>query len=213
MRIDIHRTEMYLLVDKMVYVPSDQLLIIADAHFTKETHFRKNGIAIPPGVIHRDLHRIDTAIQQTGAKRIIFLGDMFHSEHNTGMDIFLIWRKNQKVAMELITGNHDILDVNWYQDAGILCYAESLQLHALVLSHDAIEVGDQQFNMHGHIHPVVRLTGKAKQSLRLPCFWISSNKMVLPAFGSFTGGYAIQPKSKDQVFAVADHQLIAIHDT
>lgn len=213
MRIIIGQTELQLLVDKMICIPAHQMLIIADAHFTKETHFRKNGIAIPTGVIQRDLQRIDRALKQTGAQRIVFLGDMFHSELNRGMEQFHTWRNSVDAQVELISGNHDILDSQWYRSADIICHAEQLQVDQLVLSHDALPVEAEQFNIHGHIHPVVRLSGKAKQSLRLPCYWISGNKMVLPAFGSFTGGYAITPKLKDQVYAVADNQLIAIHET
>lgn len=212
MRLTIQEIDIQLLADKMVFLPAHQLLLIADAHFTKEAHFRKHGIAIPAGVIHRDLARIDAAKQHMQAKRIVFLGDMFHSAHNAGMEIFLDWRKHQQVSIELIYGNHDILDRQWYTDANILCHAEQLTLGHLVLSHDTCKVEDGQFNMHGHIHPVVRLYGKAKQSLRLPCFWISGNRMVLPAFGSFTGGFAINPKTHDQIFAIADQELIAIHD-
>ena len=208
--IRIHDLSLELLPQKALFLPEAEMLVIADAHFTKETHFRKHGIAIPAGMIDRDLQRIDDLLIQTQAQEIIFLGDMFHSEQNRSMEQFLAWREKQRMALHLVIGNHDILDEAWYAHAGIACHRDMLDVRDIILSHDRMEVPEGKYNIHGHIHPCIRLVGKARQSLRLPCFWFGAQHGVLPAFGSFTGGHTIQPGSGDTVYAVADDQIVEI---
>lgn len=198
--------------DKYLFLPAEQTLIIADPHFTKETHFRKHGIAIPAGLMQRDLRRVEEAVDKYAAQRIIFLGDMFHSESNEAMVVFIQWRKKQTIEMDLVIGNHDILDQSWYADAGIRCHEEVLHINELVLTHDRIEVEQGQYNLHGHIHPVAILSGKAKQSMRLPCFWFGKQNGVLPSFGTFTGSHAIAPAKNDKVFVIAEGKVIPLHN-
>jgi metallophosphoesterase superfamily enzyme len=57
--------------------------------------------------------------------------------------------------------------------------------------------------LSGHIHPCVRLSGKARNSMTLPCFWFAEKFGVLPAFGDFTGTYRVVPKKGDQVYVCA----------
>lgn len=208
--IRIQSLAVELLPQKVLLLPELRTLIIADAHLTKETHFRKHGIAVPPGMIARDLERIDLMLREKNIQEIIFLGDMFHSEQNRSMDEFLRWREKKPVHMQLVIGNHDILDASWYGRAGIQCHSEYLIVQELILSHDRIEVPEGYYNLHGHMHPCIRLVGKARQSLRLPCFWFAPRRGVLPAFGSFTGGHVIQPASGDSVYVVADDQVLEI---
>lgn len=213
MQIELAQHKILLLPDKMVFLPDASTLVIADAHFTKDTHFRKHGIAIPSGLIQRDLTRLDQAIAHCGASRLLFLGDMFHSEENKSMEHFRQWRAQQSVEVELVIGNHDILDADWYTHAGVQCHATDVRIGDILFSHDRVEVEEGDYNVHGHIHPVIRLYGKAKQSLRLPCFWFGLQHAVLPAFGSFTGGFAIQPEAPDRVYAVAGNEIIPVQGT
>jgi uncharacterized protein len=55
------------------------------------------------------------------------------------------------------------------------------------------------------------LTGRAGESARLPCFWFGQDVGLLPSFGAFTGSHVIKPKRGDQVFAVADTEVVALH--
>jgi metallophosphoesterase superfamily enzyme len=60
----------------------------------------------------------------------------------------------------------------------------------------------------GHLHPAVLLTGAGRQRERLPCFFFGCRYAVLPAFGGFTGHFAVRPKKGDRVFVIADNQVI-----
>jgi metallophosphoesterase superfamily enzyme len=61
----------------------------------------------------------------------------------------------------------------------------------------------------GHVHPVYHLR-TARESLRLPCFIIGQRRAILPSFGAFTGGHALIPHAKDQVYVVADGLIFPI---
>ena len=83
-----------------------------------------------------------------------------------------------------------------------------MQIENIILSHDKMIMKDENtFNLYGHIHPGILLRGKAKQSLRLPCFWFSKNYGALPAFGRFTGSVSIRPNKEDQVFVIGDGKV------
>lgn len=196
---------------KCLFWPEHQLLLIADAHFAKETHFRKHGIAVPHGILQYDLLRIEKLMQQFQPKEIIFLGDMFHSEENDGLNEFINWRKKHSIKMTLIVGNHDILSTEWYVFAKINCIPNMMQINNIILSHDKLpEIANGNFNFFGHLHPAVRLSGVAKQSLRLSCFWLGENFMVMPAFGRFTGAKSIRPKKEDTIYAIGEGEIFKL---
>ena len=66
------------------------------------------------------------------------------------------------------------------------------------------------FTISGHVHPGIRLRGKGRQSMRLPCFFARQNGILLPAFGTFTGLHILKPAPDDQVFAIAEQSVIPI---
>lgn len=78
------------------------------------------------------------------------------------------------------------------------------------MRHDAGEHADGTYQLCGHVHPCIRLSGKAKQSLRLPCFYFTQHLGLLPAFGGFTGMHAIKPVSGDVVVGIAEGDLVRI---
>ncbi len=189
-----------------------KMLIIADAHFSKENHFRKSGIPIPHGILQSDLKRVESLIDTFQPDQILFLGDMFHSEENEGVNEFLYWRKTiSQIKIKLVIGNHDILSRAWYSFAGIEIFEEKLLIDNILLSHDRIKIKDKNFlNLSGHIHPCIILRGKAKQSINLPCFWFSQNHGILPPFGRFTGCKAIKPEKDDLVFGIGEGKIFSI---
>ena len=66
----------------------------------------------------------------------------------------------------------------------------------------------------GHLHPAAKMRGKGRQSLRLPCFHQSSTgcdagtRLVLPAFGAFTGMHAMEPRVGAQVYPIAESSVL-----
>jgi metallophosphoesterase superfamily enzyme len=62
----------------------------------------------------------------------------------------------------------------------------------------------------GHIHPAARITGRANESLRLPCFWFGADAAVLPAFGAFTGTAVVDPDPGDRVCVIAGDRVLEL---
>ena len=65
------------------------------------------------------------------------------------------------------------------------------------------------YALAGHVHPAVRLRGEG-ESLRLPCFWFGARYGVLPAFGAFTGTAEVRPREGDQVFVIAEDEVLRV---
>lgn len=188
-------------------------LIVADLHVGKTGHFRKSGINVPQNVYKDDLQRLLAQILFFKAERLIIVGDLTHSAVNKEMDLFRRWRKDfSSLQVDLVRGNHDILEKSWYRAADIHVHDEVLVHGPFTFMHDYIESnkkpGEDTYTFSGHIHPVVHLKGKGRQAFRLPCFYFSSQHAVLPAFSRFTGGYKVDVKKGDSVFAITGKEIM-----
>ena len=201
--ISIRGEELLLLPQRALFWKRRNALLIADVHLGKSGHFRKHGIALPSAVHHDDLHRLSQLIETSGAERIFLLGDLFHSQHNLEWNHFISWRNSfPSEEIHLIKGNHDILDEQLIHEAGLILHHRQLTEAPFTLVHMKSEENYSGFELCGHIHPAIRLSGKGRQSVSLPCFWFGKNFGVLPAFGGFTGNAGISPMRDDRVFFI-----------
>ena len=151
---------------------------------------------------------LQTCLNDYQPTSVIFLGDLFHSDHNEEWTFFENWLKtNLSVGFILVKGNHDILDERLYHSAN-LRVVDSLRSGPFYFSHEEEE--SDLYNLSGHIHPGVRIKTGARQGVTLSCFYFSSNSGLLPAFGQFTGNYKIKPKKGSSVFAIAGDQIVAM---
>ncbi|MAE84298.1 MAG: metallophosphoesterase [Flammeovirgaceae bacterium] len=194
--------------DRAIYWQEEQSLIVADLHLGKAGHFRKHGVPIPRQVHITDLQKLNSLIDRYQPKQILFLGDLFHSDNNEEWIDFINWSNHHtQLDQILIEGNHDILDEGSYKQIRMSVVTEYSSGHFL-LTHD--EVDTDQYNISGHVHPCIRLSGIARQGARLPCFIFGKKKGLIPAFGEFTGNHPIRATKSDQIFAVAEGQLIGL---
>ncbi|MCB0760019.1 MAG: ligase-associated DNA damage response endonuclease PdeM [Flavobacteriales bacterium] len=180
-------------------------LIVSDLHLGKSAHFRKYGLPLPGAVGDNNMWNLSILLDRYRPQRVLFLGDLFHSEHNHEWEQFLDLLGNyQQCQWLLVKGNHDVLDTHLYE-SGVLQVVNTLQDGPFYFAHDPEELDKEQgYGMAGHIHPCVRLMGKANQSLRLKCFWFNDDFALLPAFGTFTGSHRIKPKRTDRVYVITD---------
>lgn len=209
MKFLIKEAELDLLPERALYWEEQQLLILSDLHLGKAGHFRKHGIPIPQSIHHDDLNRISQLIYTHQPKRILFLGDLFHSDLNAEWWQFTDWiRFYHNIQFMLARGNHDILPEALISDAQIEI-ADRFEFGSLSFTHIREEL-DEFYNLSGHIHPGVRLSGGGKQGLTLPCFHFTSTYGLLPAFGNFTGLAKIDPKVSDKVFVVTGDRVMDV---
>lgn len=198
-----------LLPEKAIYWQNKNALLLSDLHFGKSTHFRKNGIPIHTQVAQNDFDKCHYLIEKFNPETVYFLGDLFHSQINTEWNHFVALLENfRKTTFILLKGNHDIIDSKMYESLGIAIY-HSLLIEGILLSHDETNEPDC-FNLYGHIHPGIKLTGKAKQSVRLPCFYFGPSFGILPAFSNFTGLKTLPIGKASAIFAIADNAVIKV---
>ncbi|MGK0638133.1 ligase-associated DNA damage response endonuclease PdeM [Schleiferia thermophila] len=198
-----------LLPQRALLWPKYHILIIADAHIGKVTHFRKAGVALPVDAILTQMTRLKELIRSIEPKQVIFLGDLFHSDVNSEWEIF----KSEILSLNrtsfiLVRGNHDILPSGQYLSAGLeIC--DIFSTDGITFVHQATEEVSK-FEICGHMHPGYLLKGKGKQSVRLPCLYKTNNKAILPAYGDFTGLFNIQPSTGEEVYLIAKDKIIPI---
>lgn len=195
---------------KSIFWSEYKILLLADLHLGKAAHFRKYGIPIPETIHETDLDRLDFVVRKYKPERIIFLGDLFHSVYNKSWLKFRTFCKEKiHLKPELVIGNHDILDQSHYEFLTV--HSEKIVIGPFVLSHKPMEKHELNgdYNLCGHIHPSVKISGYAKQSLRVECFYFGKNHGILPAFGEFTGTSKIVKRTaKDNIFAVTNQEII-----
>ena len=213
MTITLAGEEVELLPERALYWPRASTLLIADAHFGKAATFRASGIFVPRGTTSSALDRLHRVLDQTGASRLVFLGDLLHAKEGRSPEtlrVLVEWRAaHASVAMTLVRGNHDRGAGDPPDSLGIGCVDAPLLEAPFAFAHHPRGLGDYHV-VAGHLHPAVRLSGPGRQHERLPCFWIGERVSVLPAFGDFTGFADVEPLEGDRLFVVAESTVVAL---
>ncbi len=205
----------WLTPERCIYWEEQQVLILSDLHFGKTGHFRKAGIGVPQSVFKEDLQRLFTLIQFYKPTQLIIVGDMFHSVANKEMELFTRWRNDLPATrFQLIKGNHDILNNNFYTAAGIEIMDGCLQTHGFGFIHDPSAICNEPANndyfFTGHIHPGVRINSGSRQTLSFPCYYFGKEFAILPAYSKFSGYVPVKPKRGDTVYAIVNQSLVKL---
>jgi DNA ligase-associated metallophosphoesterase len=204
-----------LLPTKAIYWEEEQALIVSDLHIGKVGHFRKAGIAVPKLLEQEELATLADLIHDYKPAKLIFLGDLFHSDMNNDWNWLQLWRELFKdLRMILIEGNHDILEQEYYKQAHFEVYKE-LNLGPFLFVHDkadyeALPTSDS-YILSGHIHPAIKLRGRGRQSILLSCFYFGKFAGILPAFGKFTGKCCLKTQETDSIFGILENKVVKIH--
>lgn len=212
--VNIQHQRFWLLPEKAIYWQKKKTLLVADLHIGKSGHFRKHGIAVPKEVNRSNLENLSEILKQTSTEHLVILGDLFHSNINKEWQEFIQWRKQyRKLEVSLVIGNHDILKKENYH-SGIINLFKKMTMGPFLMVHDLEEFEHlretNKYMLSGHIHPAVKLKGKGRQTIKLPCFYFNNEYGILPAFGRFTGTYAIDPQEDDNVFVIADSKVMGV---
>lgn len=172
--------------DGALHWPAQEALLVADLHLEKASWFAAGGQLLPPYDSLATLQALATEIEATGVTRLYCLGDSFHDRF--GCD------RLPADARELLTSLTSRLDWIWIvgnHDAGFADHCggrveEECEVGGVVLRHEAV-ANDPRPEMSGHYHPKLRLSLRGR-SVSRRCFVASATKLILPAYGAFTGG-------------------------
>ena len=169
--------------------PAESTLFVADLHFEKASHFAAKGWLLPPHATADTVANLIAAIESTGAQRLVCLGDSFHDEAGPERLSDEARRALMTMTRSLdwwwITGNHD-------EDAAAVLGGRVMvegRIGPLVLRHEA-DPADPTPELSGHFHPKLVIRHRGRHIARR-CFAHSPTKLILPAYGAFTGGLDI----------------------
>lgn len=175
--------------DGSLYLPAYHTLIISDLHFEKAAS-QISAVPLPAYDTPDTLLRVEQAITATGAGRCIFLGDSFHNNE-------VAWRLPadplsklhdlaQKCDLHWVEGNHDP-DLPRHIPGH---HCQELLIGSLEFRHMPVDNHKADFEFIGHYHPKARVKLRARR-LSGKCFVCNDHRLIMPAFGTFTGGLNI----------------------
>lgn len=206
--------EISLLSEGAVFLTNHSILIVADVHLGKSAAFRAKGLPVPEGDSARDLARLTSLAEESRARHLVIAGDLFHAPAGMTADIktaLADFMSRLEIPVTLVVGNHD---VKIQQLPTGLTSAPHLDLEPrLRVIHDPAHVSGERLHIAGHWHPIVKIPDGKRTSLRLPCFLFRDHTLVIPAFGSFTGGSILKVRPDDRVFVPLRDQVVELPDS
>lgn len=204
---------LWLLPQRAAFLARHATLLVADLHLGKSAAFRARGLAVPAGADAGSLARLSAVIEAMAARRVVFLGDFFHSRHARNAATLAelrAWRtRHPSLAVDLVLGNHDLHAGVPAAQYAIDIHAPCLTLGGLTLCHHPIASPGAHV-IAGHLHPAVTIHGPARDRARLPCFVLREEVCILPSFGEFTGAADFVATPADRLYVATQARVFAL---
>ncbi|MCA3573924.1 MAG: ligase-associated DNA damage response endonuclease PdeM, partial [Aestuariivirga sp.] len=165
----------------------------------KGTSLARRGVHLPPYDTRQSLAALAAVLKDTRPERLIFLGDSFHDgkarERIDAEDLARLRAITSSVETVWITGNHDPAPP---ADIGGRIASE-MALGPVMLRHQAraLEAGETEIS--GHLHPAAAVHARG-QRIRCRCFIADGRRLIMPAFGSYTGALSVRSDAFDGLF-------------
>jgi len=210
--IDTAQPDILLLPGRAALLPASRTLLVADLHLGKAATFRRAGIPVPEGSAQRDLARVAELIRGHEARRLIVLGDLFHARSGCTPEVFAEFASLRSqiatTAVVLVMGNHDRAVGRLPDALGLDACVPSLDEPPFYFVHEpatgvAASARDL-FTVAGHLHPTISIRSPSGDRLADRCFVAEPAVLILPAFGSFTGGHRIEPTKNMRLWIARD---------
>ena len=174
-------------------------LLVADLHLEKGTSLARRGVHLPPYDTRQSLRQLQAVLREVKPRRLIFLGDSFHDgearERIDAADLVELRAVTAAVETIWITGNHDPSPP---QDVGGGIMSE-VALGPVTLRHEPARLSTDELEIAGHLHPAAAVHSRGHR-IRCRCFIADRRRIVMPAFGSYTGALGIGSEAFDGLF-------------
>ncbi len=215
MNIVFNKNKFILNPDGSMLWPKESCLIVGDLHLEKSTSYIDQGNYLPPFDSLDTLSKLSNSMKKNNIKKIIFLGDVFHDSNgykrlklkeqrlfDTIINVNTIW----------ISGNHDAKflpkNINSYN---------LYKLNEFTFSHISCSKNIKEISAHYHPKVTFKYMGN---KISKPCFLIDNNKIILPAYGSYTGGLNISSNifknilfQKFDIYALGNKKVIKLNSS
>ena len=192
--------------------PAEKTLAFADLHFEKGSSFAVRGKLVPPYDTRATLGKMLGVILRYRPARVICLGDSFHdleaAARMGAADTRQLKATIKTVHWTWVAGNHDPEPPEELGGEVV----EDVQVGGLTFRHEAVAAVSEaseslQGNLlreaggwedappvageiSGHFHPKATVRAQGRRVTR-PCFVTDGARLILPAFGAFTGGLRV----------------------
>ncbi|MGH6864746.1 MAG: ligase-associated DNA damage response endonuclease PdeM, partial [Methyloceanibacter sp.] len=185
-RIFVSGHELTPLAAGALYWEAERTLLVADLHLEKGAAFAALGMLLPPYDTRTTLRRLGRIVQDVDPARVVALGDSFHrsecAENLAPDDLSALTKLQEGRGWYWISGNHDSHLPPCV--GGTVC--TTLTIREITLRHEPSGNGSAR-EIAGHLHPVARISRRG-MLIRRRCFATDGNRLVMPAFGAYTGG-------------------------
>ncbi|WP_424812058.1 ligase-associated DNA damage response endonuclease PdeM [Roseococcus sp. YIM B11640] len=193
--------------------PARRTLIVADLHFEKGSAFAARGAHLPPYDTRETLLRLAFAIRRHAPRRLIALGDAWHDDHALARmapaDLAAMRRLLAPLEVIWVAGNHDPRPQDVLPGESVGEFSEG-KLHFRHIGGVA-PLARFEAELSGHYHPKATLPTRIGGITR-PCFLATGQRLVLPAFGAFTGGLDVRDPAMTMVAKAAQRVFLLGRD-
>ncbi|HXZ46391.1 MAG TPA: ligase-associated DNA damage response endonuclease PdeM [Pseudolabrys sp.] len=192
-----------------LYWPEQGLLAVADLHLEKGSSFAARGVLLPPYDSAATLAQLARLVAGYAPRCVVALGDSFHDGRgparlgNCDRDQLRALQRGREWVW--IAGNHDpepALNVGGVFD-------NALTIGALTFRHEPTGTAGE---VAGHLHPVGRVAHRGRAVSRR-CFVADKTRMVMPAFGAFTGGLNVRNAAFCDLFGTLEFTAHLLGDS
>ena len=195
-----------------LHVPDMAALIISDLHLEQGTSLARRGIRVPPFDTSITIAMLKQMIARFAPQRLIFLGDSFHDDEGEMRVEEALMLRLQALSQAhecfWISGNHDPSPPR--NLAGHA--ADHILLGPITLRHEPARLRKDEFEICGHLHPGCAVTQRGRR-VAGKCFIADDSRLILPAFGAYTGALSVFTKPYERLFKHDDTQAWMIGQT
>ncbi|MEA2768078.1 MAG: uncharacterized protein QOD93_1040 [Acetobacteraceae bacterium] len=189
-----------LMLDPMgaLFWPETRLLAVSDLHLEKGSSFARRGMLLPPWDTHVTLDRLTLLLRRWSPATVVALGDSFHDASGSTR-----LPATEQSRLNAMTGAHRFIWVQGNHDptppAGLGGeWVEAFAAGPMVFRHQAISVAEPA-EIVGHHHPKATVQARSG-SVSRPCFVFDGKRLMMPAFGAYTGGLDVLDPAINRLF-------------
>lgn len=207
--IKIKNQSFILTNQRALFWENEKALVLSDLHIGKTAHFRKNGIALANQVFESDLQRLSVLIEYFQPEKFLVVGDLLHAGDNSEVAEFCTWKEQfPDLKFYLIEGNHDKISKALDKKLCLDFKADKFESEDFIFIHN-FNTTEKKFQISGHIHPGFVINSPVKR-IKLPCFVVTENQLLLPAFSEFTGLDTKNLPKKGKFYVFTDAEIYEI---
>jgi DNA ligase-associated metallophosphoesterase len=196
----IHLAGERLMLDPMgaLFWPAQRLLAVSDLHLEKGSSFARRGMLLPPWDTHTTVDRLTLLLRRWSPEVVVALGDSFHDALGSGRlpatEQYRLNAMTQAHRFIWVQGNHDPMPPEGLGGDWVTTHT----VGPMMFRHEAIASAEPG-EVVGHHHPKATVPARSG-SVSRPCFVFDGRRLMMPAFGAYTGGLDVRDPAINRLF-------------